>query len=388
MNNLKYLTYQSFPAETANSLQTITTLKYFKKNGFDVTLIFPLREKQSNADLAVLHDYYNFSENIDVHGVSHNYPFGKFKIFESISFHISHYLWSKKTVNKLVINDKEKTIWFTRSDWILYFLAKKNIKVIFECHKSSKLRKFIIKKTSNNKNVKFIFLNKILYEHFDSPNNSIVLHNGVDEELFINEEKLPIQKNTKNKFKKIVFVGSLSRYGKKRNLDYFIDSFKDDYISSNFKFIIVGGPESEAINLREYVYKNNLSDNIQIVGRQSRAQIVKTLRDADIGLLTNNRDDQHSLVFTSPLKYFEYLYSDLIVLASDFPSHRNLPYSEKIEFFNDHDSDSFVNILKNIDQKKGYKLIEKDLITVDKRVKRIIEFYFDVHPEGLEPSTS
>ena len=95
MNNLKYLTYQSFPAETANSLQTITTLKYFKKNGFDVTLIFPLREKQSNADLAVLHNYYNFSENIDVHGVSHNYPFGKFKIFESISFHISHYLWSK-----------------------------------------------------------------------------------------------------------------------------------------------------------------------------------------------------------------------------------------------------------------------------------------------------
>ena len=139
----------------------------------------------------------------------------------------------------------------------------------------------------------------------------------------------------------------------KRNLDYFIDSFKDDYISSNFKFIIVGGPESEAINLREYVYKNNLSDNIQIVGRQSRAQIVTTLRDADIGLLTNNRDDQHSLVFTSPLKYFEYLYSDLIVLASDFPSHRNLPYSEKIEFFNDYDSDSFVNILKNIDQKKA-----------------------------------
>ena len=57
----------------------------------------------------------------------------------------------------------------------------------------------------------------------------------------------------------------------------------------NFKFIIVGGPESEAINLREYVYKNNLSDNIQIVGRQSRAQIVTTLRDADIGLLTNNQ---------------------------------------------------------------------------------------------------
>ena len=51
-----------------------------------------------------------------------------------------------KTVNKLVINDKEKLYGLQDQIGFLYFLAKKNIKVIFECHKSSKLRKFIIKK--------------------------------------------------------------------------------------------------------------------------------------------------------------------------------------------------------------------------------------------------
>ena len=40
-----YLTYQSFPADTANSLQTISNIKYLVKNDVDVELIFPLREK-------------------------------------------------------------------------------------------------------------------------------------------------------------------------------------------------------------------------------------------------------------------------------------------------------------------------------------------------------
>ena len=42
---LNYITYQTFPADTANSLQTISNLKYFVKNSYDVYLYFPLREK-------------------------------------------------------------------------------------------------------------------------------------------------------------------------------------------------------------------------------------------------------------------------------------------------------------------------------------------------------
>ena len=42
---INYISYQSFPAETANSLQTISNLKYLKKNDYEVRLFFPLREK-------------------------------------------------------------------------------------------------------------------------------------------------------------------------------------------------------------------------------------------------------------------------------------------------------------------------------------------------------
>ena len=61
---LNYLTYQTFPADTANSLQTITHLKYFSRNKVDVCLIFPLREKGSNGSLENLQSFYEFDEDI------------------------------------------------------------------------------------------------------------------------------------------------------------------------------------------------------------------------------------------------------------------------------------------------------------------------------------
>ena len=57
MGNIKslfYVTYQSFPADTANSIQTISNIKYFLKNGIDVTLFFPLRENNSSDDLEII----------------------------------------------------------------------------------------------------------------------------------------------------------------------------------------------------------------------------------------------------------------------------------------------------------------------------------------------
>ncbi|MBT6729687.1 MAG: hypothetical protein HOA78_02820, partial [Cryomorphaceae bacterium] len=147
-----YLTYQSFPADTANSLQTISNIKYLVKNGVDVELIFPLREKSSNASVNKIKEHYSIKEDFYVTGVKHFLPFGRIKIFESFFFHISHFLWSFFVVTfKIKKTDKKKFI--TRSDWILYFLARKGCDILFECHQTSKVRTFIINKSKNFRNV-------------------------------------------------------------------------------------------------------------------------------------------------------------------------------------------------------------------------------------------
>ena len=43
-SELNYVTYQTFPAKTANSLQTITNIKYLIRNGIKVKLYFPMRD--------------------------------------------------------------------------------------------------------------------------------------------------------------------------------------------------------------------------------------------------------------------------------------------------------------------------------------------------------
>ena len=99
------------------------------------------------------------------------------------------------------------------------------------------------------------------------------------------------------------------------------------------------------------------------------------MKSSEIGLLTNSDSNKHSTHYTSPLKYFEYLYSGLKILAVDFPAHQNLPFSNNIAFFENNNTQSFLkNALLNIKDKKylDKKLLSE--VTLDSRIKKIIEF--------------
>ena len=66
-----------------------------------------------------------------------------------------------------------------------FFLAKKNYKIIFECHQYSKVRNFVFNKVSSRDNVKIIFLNDFIRKEFSEVDtNNILLPSGVDLEIF------------------------------------------------------------------------------------------------------------------------------------------------------------------------------------------------------------
>jgi len=361
-NTLNYITYQSFPADTANSLQTISNLKYFVKNGYEVNLIFPLREKNSNDDLSELQDRYNFTENINLFGSKHNYPFGKLNYFKKIMFHISHYLWSKKITKNF---NEDNEFYLTRSDWVFYFLAKKNLNVIFECHQFSKTRNFVFKRVKNLDNAKIIFLNKFIKDKFSlSSNKYLILSNGVDLELF---NKHFDEKKINNK---VIFVGNLLRFGKQRNLEFVIEAFKN---LKNFNLTIVGGPSEVSDKLKNTVKEMNLN-NVIIKGRLGREATIDEITSSSYGLLINS-DDNLSKLYTSPLKYFEYLAAKLKVIAVNFPSHNLLPEQENIYYFEHKDINSFKNSIFYASQNQ-FLDIDIEKYSLDNRVKKIIQFFY------------
>ncbi len=363
---LTYITYQTFPAETANSLQTISNINYFVKYGFKVSLYFPLRDSSSSDSISEISKYYSIDEEFKIVGLKHSLPFGKINFLEPIWFHLSHFLWSKKNVKKIINTSKNEESYFTRSDWVLYFLAKNNKNVIFECHQVSKIRNLVLRKVSKRKNVKVIFLNEKLKEYYKKLNlNSIVLHSAVDTRLF--SQKYNVEKNEK----KVVFVGNLLRFGKGRGIDFLIKAFTEYDDLKDYTLEIIGGPEEESERLKNLLLKEKIK-NISITGRLDRETTIKKIEESSIGILINSSESIHSRNFTSPLKYFEYIYAGLNVVAVDFPSHRILPHSEVINYFTLGNFDEFIEAVLNSNLER--KEVDLSNVSLDYRVNEIIKF--------------
>jgi glycosyltransferase involved in cell wall biosynthesis len=157
-----------------------------------------------------------------------------------------------------------------------------------------------------------------------------------------------------------------------RGLPDFIKTYYEEKLYENYNLEIVGGNLEEVKKLENLVKNLNIANYVTFHGYLQRKSAIDIISECSIGLLINSSENQHSTEYTSPLKYFEYLYGGLNVIASDFPSHRTLPYNKMISFFNLEDKNSLTNALQNlpnINSDKNY-LTE---ITVDKRVKKIIE---------------
>ena len=376
-NKLIYLTYQNFPANTANSLQTITNVVELTRQGIDVTLIFPDRMCNSSDDINLLKKYYGFDVNFKVFKLEHKLPFEKFKLFKRVNYHVLHIIWAIKAVKYLNSAYNAMTV-MTRSDWVFLLLSLKKTNVIFEVHQTSKIRRWILKKASKKNSSKVIFLTEDLKNYyrsiFKSQLNSIVLQNGYNQNLF---EDTPIK--TSNE---VIFIGELKRFNESRDIEFIIKCFNNNLLK-DYNLKIVGGPNEYSEELSK---KYNITNqgNIKIYGRLNHVEAVSLLKSSSIGLLVNKNSNQHSIRFTSPLKYFEYLAAEVKIVGVNFPAHRQLPYSENIIFYEENDEKSFINaILKSSDVSP----INKNLyskFSIRSRVKDIIEF---ARLEGLEPPT-
>ena len=371
IKKIYYITYQTFPSEKANTIQTIENLRNLNKEGVKVDLIYPLRDKNSTDNLSILKDYYSLDFDISFKGKNHLLPFGKVKIFEKYTYLLSHVLWSY-WVTRNFITEKDSYV-FTRSDWVYYFLSRKNIPVVFECHQLTNLRTLLMRKSIKYPKSKIIFLNNNLakdsnLDFVNNPQKITVMHNGVDHDYFKTPLKEPSQKN------KMVFVGNLLRFNKSRGIEFVIQSMAKNNFPNDILFKIIGGPEDEVDRLKNLVSKLQLKDRVEIVGRMSRKETINQLRNSEFGLLLNSNDDIHSTDHTSPLKYFEYLYAGLKIIAIDFPSHRALPFSTNICFFIKKDSKSFIKALNDASNKSILNKVDLESITLEKRSKKILSF--------------
>ena len=168
-------------------------------------------------------------------------------------------------------------------------------------------------------------------------------------------------------------MGNVTRFEKSRGLDQILSWFCDEEIKNTFTLDIIGAGQSSFKKLEEKIEKLDLSNVVNISGRLSRKNAISSMKRFSTGLLINSPDNPHSYLYTSPIKYFEYLYGGLNILAVDFPSHRSLPLSENISFFQNGDFKSFKNALFDCKTIKPISRESLNSITLDFYKDRIWE---------------
>ena len=149
-----------------------------------------MRSKDSNENIDVLKKQYEFSEeNFNVIGIPHKTKFEGSNIFKKVRYLTSHILWSFQAVNKVTSEYENPLIYFTRSDWVFYFLSKRDISVLYECHKLTGIRKKLILSSIKKDGSKIIFMNEALKNAANiAPQYSkkiLVQTAGYDEDFFI-----------------------------------------------------------------------------------------------------------------------------------------------------------------------------------------------------------
>ena len=102
INKIYYVTYQTFPADTANSLQTISNIKYLLRNNMEINLIFPLRESGSSDSMEKINNHYGESLNFNIKGKK-ILILGAGGVVPSIIFALN-----KMNVSKIFISNRTK----------------------------------------------------------------------------------------------------------------------------------------------------------------------------------------------------------------------------------------------------------------------------------------
>ena len=144
MSNLKkiiYLTYQVFPNEKANNLQTISVGTFDSLSEYEAELIFPDRDK-FDKQYGTIKKFYDIKNDFNITTYSHILPFNYFKKFKN-NFYNSSCLWSFFAVKKTIKRSDPSVLFMSRTIWVVYFLSKYKNKIIYECHKFSNIEKLI-----------------------------------------------------------------------------------------------------------------------------------------------------------------------------------------------------------------------------------------------------
>lgn len=150
-------------------------------------------------------------------------------------------------------------------------------------------------------------------------NNCVLILNSPEVKKYkMNKLKILDKENLRKKMKipkkRLIFV-YVGSFDKGRSIDLLLELFSDNHIRSHLIFVGYGELKKNILN-----FKNK---NIHLHKAVKHSELVKLISSADVGLCLIEKVSL-SNYFSLPNKLFEYAFSNLFILGSNFPDIKKL----------------------------------------------------------------
>lgn len=334
---LLYIHDTPVDSEEANVIQVVQMCNAFANNGLEVKLAIPQSRNGNNTS------YYSDIINSIVGNETlfSIIPYPKITLCGKLKY-MGGYFGVKK-----LLRQTSADICFLRNVSFIELALKAHLPVIYESHNdlihfSSKILNYlwtshIRKKSKENGFIKFIAISNELATFWENmgipPEKIVALHDGFNAHHFKMVKSRSIARQEiglHDKRKIVLYAGSLYR---DRGIEVILK------LAELFKeclFIVVGGPEKEKNNLEIMARQKGIT-NLIFKGRIPHAKVPDYLFAADVLLMLRTVKNVTSN-YCSPLKMFEYMASERIIVGQGFPTIKEVLEDRKTALLTDLES--------------------------------------------------
>lgn len=293
----------------ANLIQTLNMCFALSKKKVTVKLIVLIQISQEEAIKVMENIIPNFSEYFEVNFID-------FKPTRSFFTSQERFRSLKKHI------DLSFEYIFTRSPLVSLYVTRKGKKLIYEAHNAYFTKqvvlnwyyrwrfKNIIKKDSFKM---FLSISENLKNYWINNNilksKSLALHDGTSAEVDVIKPNMHMPFENSKRYK-VLYSGSLY---KDRGIDRILFLARD---FPNLDFIVIGGPNNNAKQFEEEARAMGMS-NIVFLGYLDHKYVPFFLNNSDI-LLALWSKNVPTIDYCSPLKLFEYMHSNKLIIADGF----------------------------------------------------------------------
>ena len=335
VRRLLYIAKARIPTQKAHGFQIAKMCEAFARAGLDVTLLGlePWRSSESAIDIDSF-DYFALERNFDVEllpeenspKIARPLP----SLFEKLLFFLRGRSWAKRAVR--VAQRHSVDIFYTRDIFTAAQLGREQLPFIYEVHslpQSATMRRVLgsIAKSRSNQLAVAVTEGIARELRMIGFRNVLVQHDGVDLSMYAElPEKdrcrelcsLPADREIAG------YLGRFQTLGQEKGIPEFIEALSLLPPGERPLGVCVGGPLELVAKYRAQMRACGLPDDaLLFFDRVSSRDVPLWLKSFDVAVapFPNTR---HFSDFMSPLKFFEYMASELPIVSTDLVSVREV----------------------------------------------------------------